>query len=110
VVLKEIINRTNGEPIADVGEEFQRTDIKTGDLPKRRFVLGGRSNHAPDFWVVCYEHGGMFYHYHVVALAVEGEEAKVLKAGQWYPEELTLKFDQVLAAIRNGEVKDDNHY
>lgn len=108
------LHRRITEPIADVGESFEPTDVITGDFPSRRFVLAGKSAMSPTFWVVCYEHGGRGYHYHIALLQVDADNARVLKAGQWLPawkeRKRTVTLDRILKALQNDEVQYDNHW
>ena len=112
-VASELHRRTK-EPVADVGEPFEPTDVITGNLPTRRFVLAGKSTMSPTVWVVCYEHGGRGYHYHVALFQVDEDTARVLKAGQWLPawkeRKRAVTLDRILTALRVGEVQYDNHW
>jgi hypothetical protein len=101
-------------PIADRGEPFQATDVITDDRPQRRFVLAGRSDDAGTFWVVCYEHGGIGYHYHVALFQSQAAETRILVAGQWLPEyeerERPITLKRLVLALKRGEVNYDNHW
>lgn len=102
------------EIMADVGEPFRATDVITDDRPSRRFVVAGHAPDSPAWWVICYEHGGIGYHYHIALMMLSNGDPVVVKAGQWLPEykkrEQSITLDRVLAAIWNHEVKYDNHW
>lgn len=50
--------------VADAADPFEATDSVTNpDLPRRRFVTGGKSNHR---WFVVVEHGGYDRHIDVL--------------------------------------------
>jgi hypothetical protein len=112
-VAAELQRRTK-EPVADVGEPFEPTDVVTGDLPSRRFVLAGKSAPSPTSWVVCYEHGGRGYHYHIALLEVDAGDVRAIKAGQWLPTSKERKravtLARVLKALHDDEVQYDNHW
>ena len=57
-VLDGLRSRFEDPRIADVGESFDATDVRTG-LPTRRLVLAG---HAASDWFVVYEQGGRGHH------------------------------------------------
>lgn len=51
-------------PIADMGEAYEETDsIIDPNLPRRRFVSAGSSNHR---WFVVIDHGGFNRHFDVI--------------------------------------------
>lgn len=59
--------------IADVGENFQETDVITlGGGPPRRLI---RAGHSGPRWFVHYEHGGRGYHEHTALFDLEGASA-----------------------------------
>ncbi len=108
------LHRRIPEFMADAGEPFEPTDIRTGRLPSRRFLVAGVSTLSSQYWIVCYEHGGRGFHYHIAFFQVVAGKASVLKSGQWLPrmefrdQEVTVA--RVLEAIQNGEVEYDNHW
>ena len=51
--------------IADLSEPFNESDSVSEVLPFRRFVM---ASIGKDLAVLCYEHGGIGYHRHVVVL------------------------------------------
>jgi hypothetical protein len=110
-VLDELERRFD-EPMADIGEPFQATDVILGDSPppSRRFVLGGvltRSN----VWLLCYEHGGIGYHYHITMFKVEAGAASVLTGEQWIPKRGTeVALRSVVEALRNEPSQYDDHH
>jgi len=113
-VRAELYRRAGGEPMANAGERFQSTDVVMEKLPSRRFVVGGRERGAGGLWVLCYEHGGIAYHYHVGVLRRSGDAFAVVSAGQWVPKPKDLQgsitLEKVLRAVRNGELLDDGHW
>lgn len=106
------IERRSSEPIADVGEPFRATDVVVDNRPCRRFVFAGHARAPSDLWVVCYEHGGRGYHYHVALFELINGSVHVIKAGQWLPEdpEKTVQLKEILSALRRGEIGYDNHW
>lgn len=114
VVRVELFRRAGGEPMADAGERFQSTDVVMEKLPSRRFVVGGRERSAGGLWILCYEHGGIAYHYHVGLLRRKADTFEVVSSGQWVPKPPDLQgsitLDKVVRAVRNGELLDDGHW
>ena len=110
-VRKEIARHLH-EPIAAAGEPFQATDVMFDeDLPWRRFVLAGVSTLSPKFWLLCYEHGGIALHHHLVLFAIEKGKASVRKAGQWLPGHgRPVTLERAVEALRNDEQQLDNHW
>lgn len=111
--VRDELERRFEEPMADVGEPFQATDAFLGDSPPptRRFVIAGVLTRSPIVWVLCYEHGGIGYHYHIVMLTVEAGVASVLTGEQWIPKrgtEVTLK--SVVEALQNEPNQFDDHH
>lgn len=109
-VRKELSNRLE-EPMAASGEPYQSTDVVLEELPWRRFVVAGVSTLSPKVWLLCYEHGGVAHHHHLVLFELENGVALVRKAGQWLPgraQPVTL--ERVVQALRNDEQQLDNHW
>jgi len=77
-------------------------------------VVAGHAVAPPDRWLLCYEHGGHGYHYHVVLLERTVSGSRVIEAGQWLPpaEEIgeAVRFESVVEGLRTGEVAHDNHW
>jgi len=100
------------EPMAAAGERYQTTDVVLGDpLPERRFVVAGFSPSDRRFWVLCYAHGGIGHHHHIVLFALQSGQAVVLKAGQWLPREQPVTLESVVQALRSDEQQfPDDHW
>jgi len=103
------------EPIAGAGEPFEATDVIMNDLPSRRFVTAGVSTLRPWLWLLCYEHGGVGYHYHIAVFGIKDGVASVLKQDQWMPKPgtpVTLQrvAEATLAEARPGMPQLDGHW
>jgi hypothetical protein len=99
------------EPMAAAGEPYQATDVVLDDLPWRRFVVAGVSAQSPDIWLLCYEHGGIGHHHHLILFELENGVASVKKAGQWLPGRARpVTLERAVEALRNDEQKLDNHW
>jgi hypothetical protein len=99
------------EPMAAAGEPYQSTDVVFDHLPWRRFVVAGVSTLSPKLWLLCYEHGGIGHHHHLILFELENGAASVRKAGQWLPgraEPVTLQ--RAVEALRKDEQRLDNHW
>src|SRR5690349_2779460 len=56
-------------PIADRGEPFNASDVRSeDDPPTRRFLAAGTS---PSGSFIAYEHGGLGHHYHLLMFGPE---------------------------------------
>ena len=98
-------------PMAAAGEPYQATDVVLDDLPWRRFVVAGVSAQSPDIWLVCYEHGGIGHHHHLILFELENGVASVKKSGQWLPGRARpVTLERAVEALRNDEQKMDNHW
>jgi len=76
---KLLLNKFNNKGFANPNEDFNPTDvIWDHNLPQRRLVFAGNS---PDSWFVCYEHGGIGYHCHMIIFSIENKEMQVLFNG-----------------------------
>jgi len=83
--------------IANHGEPFNATDVVTGNLPARRFVLAGR---APGMWFIFYEHGGIAYHQNLIVFSKEGNwQIAAAVEGNVKGE---FNFEALKQAIQNG--------
>jgi hypothetical protein len=113
-VRAEVFRRAGGEPMAEVGERFQSTDVVMEKLPSRRFVVGGRERGTGGLWILCYEHGGIAYHYHVGLLRRKGDAFEVVRSGQWVPKpkdmQDSITLEKVLRAVKSNELLDDGHW
>ena len=98
-------------PMAAAGEPYQATDVGGDELPWRRFVVAGVSAQSPDIWLLCYEHGGIGHHHHLILFELENGIATVKKAGQWLPGRgRAVTLERAVEALRNDEQKLDNHW
>lgn len=117
-VLAELQRRIQ-EPLADIGEPFESTDVIVDEhRPTRRFVVAGHTDMAPSVWVVCYACGGRFRYFQVAVFQVQAEGTRVLKSGRWHPDSAewsqwelpdgawppAVPLDRVLTALRKNEV------
>jgi|GEM_PF-5869199 len=114
VIYDYLLLNIDEELIAEKGDAFRSTDLIMDDSPSRRFVLAGTAGGEVKFSVVCYEHGGIGYHYHVALFKSENHQLEKIKAGQWLAKDFNnltqLNLSHLLDALENGEVMFDNHW
>ncbi|HYQ02765.1 MAG TPA: hypothetical protein VER96_29040 [Polyangiaceae bacterium] len=111
--VRDELERRIEEPMADVGEPFQATDVFMGDSPPptRRFVLAAVLTRSPVVWVLCYEHGGIGYHYHIAVFTIEAGVATVQASEQWTPKRgTTVTLKSVVEALQNEPSPFDDHH
>ena len=75
VVLAALQSRLGSDqPMAARGEPFEATDVVSGEMPSRRFVLAGRNGTD---WFVAYEQGGYSHHLVLATFTVGETDAEV---------------------------------
>ena len=111
LLVSQLLNLTNQEPIAEIGQPFEATDV-IGDtsIPMRRFVTAGVDTSEKKYWILCYEHGGFGYHLHVAVFALKNNKFYKVTAGQALFQNDDILFSDIKNALDNGDVNYDNHW
>jgi len=81
-VRNALFEKLNGEKIAETNEQFNAgCVIRDPKVPRRRLVFAGNSNNS---CFVCYEHGGIGLHCHLIIFSVDKEKVQITFNGSYF--------------------------